>query len=156
MPNEMRWGDPAYRVSASDGGFAAASPAQRLSLRFERSGVSLTSGATDVGLSLRAVGYGSSLSALGDLAPRVKAGRVLYERAGLREWYVNGPLGLEQGFTIARAPSGHPAGPLTLSLALSGNVRASLASGGQSITLSRAGGPSLRYRGLSATDAREL
>ena len=39
-------------------------------------------------------------------------------------------------------------------MALSGNAHASLASGGQSITLSRAGGPSLRYSGLSATDAR--
>ena len=53
--------NPAYRISASKGGFAAASPAQRLSLRFDRSGVSLSSGATQVGLSLQAVGYGTSL-----------------------------------------------------------------------------------------------
>jgi trimeric autotransporter adhesin len=143
-----------YRVRASGGGFAAASPAQRLSVRLDRSGVSLSSGTTRLGLSLRAVGYGTSLSALGKVAPRMKANRVLYERPGLDEWYVNGPLGLEQGFTIARPPARHPAGPLTLSFALSGNARASLASSGQIITLSRAGGPSLRYGGLSATDAR--
>ena len=40
---------PAYRVSASRGGFAAASPAQRLRLRFDRSGVSLSSGASTWG-----------------------------------------------------------------------------------------------------------
>jgi Divergent InlB B-repeat domain/FG-GAP repeat len=146
--------NPAYGLSASEGGFAAASPAQHLNLRFGRSGVSLTSGATHLRLSLRAVGYGSSLSALGEVTPLLKANRVLYEHAGLSEWYANGPLGLEQGFTIARAPSRHPAGPLTLSIALSGNAHASLASAGQSITLSRAGGPSLRYSGLTATDAR--
>jgi FG-GAP repeat/IPT/TIG domain len=146
--------NPAYRVSASNGGFAAASPAQRLSMRFASAGVSLSSGATQVGLSLRAAGYGSSLTALGTVAPRVKANRVTYVHAGLSEWYVNGPLGLEQGFTISRAPSGHPVGALTLSMALSGNAHASLASSGQSLTLSRAGGPSLRYRGLSAIDAR--
>ena len=56
---------PAYRVSASRSGFSGASPAQRLRLRFDRSGVSISSGASHVGLSLRAVGYGSSLSALG-------------------------------------------------------------------------------------------
>ena len=39
-------------------------------------------------------------------------------------------------------------------MALSGNAHASLASGGQSITLTRAGRPSLRYGGLTATDAR--
>ena len=84
----------------------------------------------------------------------MQANRVTYAHAGLSEWYANGPLGLEQGFTIPRAPSGHPAGPLTLSMALSGNVHTSLAYGGQSITLSRAGGPSLHYSGLRATDAR--
>ncbi len=144
---------PAYRVSVSNGGFAAASPQQGLTLSFHGSGVSISSGATRVGLSLQAVGYGTSLRALGSVAPRVRANRVVYARAGLSEWYVNGPLGLEQGFTIPRAPSGHPAGPLTLSMALSGDAHASLGSGGKSITLSRTDGPSLRYSGLSATDA---
>jgi len=143
----------AYRVSASNGGFAAASPAQRLSLRFGRSGVSVSSRATRVGLSLQAVGYGTSLRVVGTVAARVKANRVVYARTGLSEWYANGPLGLEQGFTIARALSGHPAGPLTLSIALSGNVHASLGSGGQSITLSRTRGATLRYSGLSVIDA---
>ena len=100
------------------------------------------------------MGYGSALSAVGQVAPRAKANRVLYERAGLSEWYANGPVGLEQGFTIAKAPSGHRAGALTLSVALSGNAHASLAPGGQSIILSRGGRPALRYGGLSATDAR--
>ena len=147
-------GSPAYRVSTSSGGFAAASPAQRLSLRFGRSGVSVGSGATHLGLSLQAVGYGTSLTALGKVTPRVKANRVTYAHPGLEEWYVNGPLGLEQGFTILKAPAGHSAGPLTLSIALSGNAHASLASDGQNITLSHPGGPSLRYGGLRVSDAR--
>ena len=62
--------DPAYRVSASGGGFAAASPAQHLRASFGRSGVSVSSGSAQVGLSLRAVGYGASLSSLGAVAPR--------------------------------------------------------------------------------------
>jgi phosphodiesterase/alkaline phosphatase D-like protein len=145
---------PAYRVSASRTGFAAASPAQRLALRFDRSGVSINSGASHVGLSLRAAGYGSTLSVLGAVAPRVSSNQVFYDRASLSEWYVNGPVGLEQGFTIARAPSGHAAGPLTLSLALSGNGRSSLGPGGKSVTLGQVRGSALRYSGLSAADAR--
>ena len=35
----------------------------------------------------------------------MKANRVTYAHPGLSEWYVNGPLGLEQGFTIPRAPA---------------------------------------------------
>ena len=36
--------------------------------------------------------------------PRAEANRVEYRRGEVTEWYVNGPLGLEQGFTLARAP----------------------------------------------------
>ncbi len=146
--------DPAYRVRPSSAGFAASNTAQRFSLRFDRSGVSLSSGATHVGLSLRAVGYGSSLAAVDRVVPRVRANRVVYTRTDLSESYVNGPIGLEQGFTIPRAPAAHPAGPLTLSMALTGNAHASLAAGGQGVTLSRAGATVLRYKGLSVTDAR--
>jgi RHS repeat-associated protein len=100
------------------------------------------------------VGYGASLKVVGGVAPRARANRVVYARTSLNEWYTNGPLGLEQGFTVPRALTGHPAGPLTFSMALSGDVRASLAAGGQSLTLNRAGEVSLRYGGLVARDAR--
>ena len=105
----------------------------------------MRSGTTKVGLGLLAVGYGSALAPLAQVAPSAHANRVLYRYPGLDEWYANGPLGFEQGFTINRAPSGHMDGPLTLAMALSGNVKASLAEGGQSIIISRAGSAVLRY-----------
>ena len=145
--------NPAYRISASNGGFAAANSAQRLSLRFGRSGLAVSSGATEVGLRLRAMGYGSSLSALGDVAPRADGNRVTYTHRGISEWYANGPSGLEQGFTVATPPAVRAAAPLTLAIAVSGNVRVSMARGGSGIVLARAGAPSLRYGGLAATDA---
>ncbi len=144
---------PAYRVSARNGSFRAFSPAQRLTSRFERSGVQLSSGTLRLTLSPGAVGYGSSRSALGVLTPSVNANRVTYTHAGLSEWFLNGPAGLEQGFTIGRAPSVRPAGPLTLSMALAGDAHASLSAGGDSIIFSHAGASSLRYGGLTATDA---
>jgi hypothetical protein len=148
---------PVYRVSASQGELTAVNPAQRLDSRFARAGVSLGSGATHVGLSLRAAGYGSSLQPLAPVAPSAKSNRVLYAHGGLSEWYANGPLGLEQGFTVSRALAGRQAahaGPLTLAMTLSGNTHATLATNRQSVTLSHAGGPPLRYSGLSATDAK--
>lgn len=77
--------------------------------------------------------------ALGEVSPRSKTNRVSHRRlgvrrSGLREWHADGPLGLQQNLTIARAPSNYPAGALTLSMALSGNSPASLAAGGKSIT----------------------
>jgi DNA-binding beta-propeller fold protein YncE len=146
--------DPAYSLRASNGAFAGASPTQHFNMRFDRSGVSLSSLKAHVGLSLSAVGYAGSLSALPPVTPHAKGNLITYAHPGLSEWYANGPLGLEQGFTIARAPSGHHPGALTLSMALSGNEHAALAAGGQSLTLTHGGKPVLRYDGLTATDAR--
>jgi trimeric autotransporter adhesin len=145
---------PAYRVHRTTGGFVAASPAQHLSASFSSAGVSVSAGATHLSLRLRGVGYGSSLQSIGTVSPRLRANRVIYAHAGISEWYANGPLGLEQGFTLSRAPAGHASGPLTLAMSLSGNAKASLADRGQSIVLTRAGAVVLRYGGLSATDAR--
>ena len=145
--------DPAYRVSIGSADFTATSRPQGLSSRFDSAGVSLRSGSTHVALSLRAAGYGSSLRTLDTVAPRIKDNRVAYARGGLSETYTNGPLGLEQGFAIARAPSRLPQGPLTLSIAFSGDAHASLMRGTQGISFTRAGRPVLSYSGLTATDA---
>jgi hypothetical protein len=146
-------GTQAYRVAPSVGGFRALNPAQGLRERFGRWGVLVASGGLRLGLSLRAVGYGSRLAAVGGVAPRGRGNRVVYARAGLSEWYANGPLGLEQGFTVTRAPVGRVSGPLTLQLALSGSTHPSLAAGGQSLLFSGRGRSSLHYGGLVASDA---
>jgi hypothetical protein len=79
----------AYRVSADQGGFRASSPAQHLSTSFTRSGVSVRTGAAQVGLSLSAIGYGSTLHAAGQTTPEGKANRVVYAHPGVSEWYSN-------------------------------------------------------------------
>jgi hypothetical protein len=147
-------GDSAYLVRRSGGALTASNPIQHLHTTFTTGGVSVDAGAAQVGLRVRAFGYGSTLAPVAAATPRATGDRVLYSRAGLGEWYANGPLGLEQGFTIEHAPNGRTAAPLTLSIALSGNVRASLARDGRSVTLSRDGRRVLDYGGLSATDAR--
>lgn len=142
-----------YRVSAERDGFRMANPAQQLHARFAHSTVSVRSGATRVGFSLRAIGYGRELRAVTPAAPHGNANRVLYSHTGISEWYANGPLGLEQGFSIPRAPAGDRAAPLALSMALSGDARASLVNGGRAVSFTRAGKTVLRYAGLTAIGA---
>ena len=120
---------------------------------FARHGVSIRSGRASLRLSLRAYGYDGSLRAAGAVAPVARANRVDFRRGAVDEWYANGPLGLEQGFTFAPRPSGRRDGPLTLSLALSGNVRGAISRGPGGVTF-RGRGVSLAYRGLVASDAR--
>jgi hypothetical protein len=155
----------AYRVRVArpnrggtfEGAFETSSPGGRVHARFERSGVALGSGSLRLALSLRSAGYGAPQTAVRAVAPSARANRVDYARPGLSEWYVNGPAGLEQGFTIARAPHPASASALTLSMTIAGNVHASLDRTGQAVVFSH-GASSLRYDSLVTTDAtgREL
>jgi hypothetical protein len=93
------------------------------------------------------------------VAPTANANRVEYRRDVLTEWYENGPLGLEQGFTLIRRPSEENRSPLTLELALTGDLSATLERGGKGLDLRRKDRKTvLRYTGLQARDAtgREL
>lgn len=144
----------AYRVMRSSGGLQLVNPAQRLGASFGRSGVEVTSRGARLGLRLAMVGEGRRLSALGPATPIGRGNRVLYGRGWISEWYANGPLGLEQGFTIAKRPAGAATGTLVLAIAVSGNMRATLARNRGSLELSRGWGTDLRYPDLGASDAR--
>jgi hypothetical protein len=138
--------EPAYRVT----GLQAFNPAQHLRAGFSSGGVTVASGKARLGMTLSAYGYASALEPVGSEEPRAGANRVSYAHGALTEWYANGPLGIEQGFDVAARPTA-AAGPLTLSLALSGNLAARLRDGSVLLT---GRGAALRYGGLFATDAR--
>ncbi|HEY4427102.1 MAG TPA: IPT/TIG domain-containing protein [Solirubrobacteraceae bacterium] len=143
-----------YRVRRASGRSAVArNVSQRLSAGFSSSGVRLRSGELSAMLRLQAVGYGTSMSTVGRVAPTVKSNRVLYSHGPLSEWYVNGPLGLEQGFTFLRRPSGPARAALTISLAVSGAVRLAGATHRNGVVIDGPGGRSLRYGDLFVTDA---
>jgi hypothetical protein len=143
-----------YHAVARGRGFRAENPKHGLVADFTSSGVKIGAGTAMWGLAFRAYGYGDELQAVSAAAPQAVANRVEYQRGALTEWYLNGPLGLEQGFTIARAPAGKPGEPLTLALTLAGHLTASIEPGGNDVVLSRPDGtPVLVYRGLTAYDA---
>jgi FG-GAP repeat len=146
--------DARYRVRRAGGSGSAAdlravNPGQGFSERFSSAGVTLSSGRARFSLGLAGVGRGARVSALPAVGARVVGNRVSYERGGVREWFVNGPLGLEQGFDVARRPTGR--GALTVAVSVAGASGLRMRDG--SALLSGKGG-SLRYSGLSASDAR--
>ena len=78
--------------------------------------------------------------------------RVTYDRPGVQEWYTNGPFGLEQGFTVARPGASQAGlGSYTVTMAVSGNAKATLAGG--SLVLRSRSGATVRYGGLRVVDA---
>jgi hypothetical protein len=122
---------------------------------FSRRGVVVRSAGLSLSLGLRGYGYGDRLTPVGQASPIAHANQVLYGRRDVREWYANGPLGLEQGFTLARPPSRARTGLLTLSVgSIPTGVRASPTESGRGVTFTRAGRTLLRYTGLFASDAR--
>lgn len=145
--------DPGYRATRSAGGFAARNVRQALGVQFSPAGARVRSGSLLLGMQLRAYGYGNRLHVLGAVAPIASGNRVLYRHGSVAEWYVNGPLGLEQGFTVTGRPGGDRGGSLMLELGLSGNAYGVVAPGGGALTFSH-GERSLSYRGLLVTDAR--
>ena len=141
-------------IQATTGALSAANRAQRLAFEFTSSGVSIKTGVAQLGLRLAGIGYGSALRPIAPATPRASVNRVAYEHLGVSESYTNGPLGLEQGFTIDHAPAGPATGPLTLAVALSGDTQPVLQQGGNALMLTRAGKHGLLYTGLRVGDAR--
>jgi hypothetical protein len=120
--------------------------------RFSPRGALLGAGAASLRIASVAVGRGRRLHSLGVASLTAHGNGVVYHRGAVSVWYKAGPLGIEQGFTVARRPAG--AGrSLTVALGLAGPLRAQ-ASGSRVLFLARSGRVALRYGGLEATDAR--
>jgi len=136
-----------------DGSFEIANPAQNLHANFSTDAATVRAGKVEWNLRLSAWGYGDAFQPVENIAPTATANRVEYLRGALTEWYVNGPLGLEQGFTLAQPPAEANGEPLTLALALSSDLRAKVNVERDGLTLTRADGVGvLVYRGLHAYD----
>ncbi len=144
----------AYHGAAWPPGVRMQNAANAMTVEFTSARIDLHQGDVRWGMALRGYGRGNRLQAVRSTLPSTKANRVEYRRGDLTEWYTNGPLGLEQGFTLERATGETVDGPLTLAFALSGDLSASLDPGARSLTLERNGAAVLHYAGLMAMDAK--
>ena len=143
---------PEYYVHPTRDGFSSDIPSQKLTVHFGSRGVEVAGAAARWRMSLRRYGYGEHLQPVDAATARASGNRIEYARGPLTEWYVNGPAGLEQGFTISRPPGKARGQPLTLTLALSGNLRPKTSEQGEELELAGQH-TDWRYTGLAAEDA---
>ena len=141
--------------SAKNGVVQGENNQQRLSLEFRQSEARLTNALGRVSLFVKGYGYGDRLLTPTPVRPTVAENRVEYRRGDLTEWYVNEPSGLEQGFTLNRRPAMAQDGqPLTIALAVAGDLRAQADARGSEVLLKSGAATVLHYSGLRAWDAR--
>jgi hypothetical protein len=149
-----------YGAEKTNPGFHAQNLRQQIAADFTQQGVKVTHHTAQWTMSLLSYGHGDASRKVAPVAPQATRNRIEYQRGPLTEWYENGPVGLEQGFTFNRSPGRANGQPLTVTLQLSGDLAASLNQQGTTLTLSKkdARNPELRYAGLTAYDAngREL
>ncbi|XXY14563.1 hypothetical protein WME88_40615 [Sorangium sp. So ce216] len=134
--------------------------AQRFATTLDRSGAWVASDEAPWSFSMRAAGLGceGTVSVVSEVEPEAEGNRVVYRHQGLLAWYLNGPLGLEQGFVIAETPA--CAGTKVVTIELGGDLRAELddADGdgrGEAIRLLDAEGrAALSYADLLVKDAQ--
>ncbi|MFZ0229570.1 MAG: FG-GAP repeat protein, partial [Mycobacterium sp.] len=151
--------DSSYWIHRTGAGLRGENPQNAVTADFTKQGAEIRTHDLRWRLEMRGYGYGDALHRLRAVAPHSEVNRVEYRRNSLTEWYENGPLGLEQGFTLAHPPGEAHGRPLALELALQGNVVASLDAGGKELELKpKYGEGKLVYTGLKARDApgREL
>ena len=144
-----------HAVAAEGGGLSAANPAQGYEAELTASGFTVAAGEVRWGLALESWGCGAGVEAVAPAVPEASANRVEVRRGALVEWYANGPLGLQQGFTLEAAPPGCGAGePVDLVLAPVGELEMEVDPDGRGLSVLGADGRVvLRYRGLAAFDA---
>jgi len=114
---------------------------------FDAARVAMVSGDRTVAMRLQRFGRSGSERPLAAVHPRADGSGVHYVRDGVDEWYREDTHGLEQGFTLGRAPDGE--GDVTLELAVDGAEIEKSATGLRLRALDRL----ITVEGLSVVDA---
>ena len=149
---------PAYEVSRKANEYQATNEAHQLQFSFTSDTVEVIDPSTHTTwqMMLTRYGYGSRLTCAPPADLIALGNRIEYRRGTLTEWYVNNPLGLEQGFTLQEPPEIDSTSDdyLTFEVTLTGALQPVLAADGQSVALNSIAGTTLfTYGHLLVTDA---
>jgi hypothetical protein len=142
--------DESYHAKAEGEGFLLASPNQGLTASLRGGEVEVRGSNGAAGMRFLRWGCDLALAPVSGSRTEAQANRVQLVRDGVVEWYVAGPQGIEQGFTVAAPGAGcEESGELLIEMAVTG--LAVLGRDGRSLEYPEA---ALRYRGLFAVDSR--
>ena len=153
----------AVRAAAGGDGFLAVHPTMGMRAELGTNGATLSKAGEAWSATLAGARYGCARGSFAAIertgAPRVGASPNRVEYAGraagaaVDEWYVHGPLGLEQGFTLGGSACGGGGGDLVIEVHLEG-LEAAASRGGNGLDLRDAGDAlRVRYTDLWARDA---
>ena len=81
-----------------------ANPANGFTAQVQSGALQVSAGSDTWDMSLVGLGYGGAVQPVGTAQTSVNGNRVDCNYGTIDEWYVNGPGGLEQGFTVAPLP----------------------------------------------------
>jgi hypothetical protein len=147
-----------------DGTLAARNLGQQLRTRFDGRGFTTRPdvGGWTWGLELKSYGFSGGEKKIGPNKALVSSdqGRVHYDwDASLREWFVNDPRGVEQGWTVKERPKrepaqSHPSSRLAFTFSTRGGLVPRVSADGNSVSFTDAAGAAvITYGGLKAWDA---
>ena len=141
-----------YQLAAKGRGYSQSNPAHDLDIDFTPDGFQVMSGGMSWGMAMTGIGTRSSVKPVQEAVLKNEDGRMVYARGDVVEWYVNTPWGMEQGFTIRKAPGERSREGLVVELTLSGELLPSLDA--DTLLLVDAHGNRIaRYTGLQVFDA---
>lgn len=152
---------PEFDVAREGGQLVARHPQMPLQFHFSDGDLSIGSSHTaEWQTTVTFTGLGRSGEAVNEAAlldERFEGNSIILQRASqLTEWYLHGPRGLEQGFTLGDAPQDRD-GDLMLVLEVSGELAPELSVDEQTVVFRDATGEArLRYGGLSVVDQNGL
>lgn len=92
--------DARFQFQPTADGYTATNAHNTLRADFSNAGMRVQTDGAQWTFALRGVGYGEALQAVNAVAPTASANRLEYAHEALTEWFVNGPAGLEQGWTL--------------------------------------------------------
>ena len=144
----------AYHAASTAAGMTLANPANGFTAQVQSGALQVSAGSDTWDMSLVGLGYGGAMQPVGISKTSTNGNRVDCNYGTVDEWYVNGPGGLEQGFTVTPRPQSEASGSLTVELALGGNLTGAVNAAADGLTLTRPdGSTALGYTGLTACDA---
>gem|GEM_PF-1751644 len=142
-----------YHINKTQEGGKAENETQNLTVNFTSSGVIVQSNNLTWNMGLKAWGTQESLNHVLDAELQINANQATYLRQGISEWYINGPGGLQQGFTVTETEQ-NLSNQLILQLDLPEGVKANLNENRTGLTFFNLNGSQLlTYSGLLAYDA---